>query len=288
MEKTFQLVIDSHCDLSEQEATDLGYAFVSMPYYIHGVEYFPDNNEEDKEIYSRMRAGATPKTYGLSTGHYIGILRHIFEQGLDIVWVGVSNKMTGTYNALNVAYKELQEKYPERKLYVINTKAVTTPMWLIAERISIAAQFMTLEELLNYANELVSKVKFYFFPENLEHFRRGGRVSNASAFFGNFFGVRPLMTINENGELTVIKKVKGKKKILNELVEHFMNEVDIERIDYFYLYVGHCDNLKLVEDLKEAFKAKYQAAPIFRVKCVNPTSGAHCGPDAVGIAFVAK
>ena len=286
MEKTFQLVIDSHCDLSEQEATDLGYVFVSMPYYIHEFEYFPDNSEEDKKIYTYMREGCVPKTYALPPADYIRIIEHIFEQGLDIVWVGLSDRMTGTYNSLYLAYQELKEKYPNRVIHMINTKAVTAPMWLIAERISIAAQFMSVVELLNYADELISKVKFYFFPENLEHFRRGGRVSNASAFFGNLLGVRPLMTINENGELVVIKKVKGKRKILNELVEHFMNEVDTSHLDY--VYVGHCDNLKLVEDLEEAFRAKYQAAPRFRVKCVNPTSGAHCGPDAIGIAFIAK
>jgi DegV family protein with EDD domain len=257
-----------------------------MPYYIHGVEYFPDNSEEDREIYTYMREGGMPKTYSLPPAHYVRIIEHIFEQGLDIVWVGLSDRMTGTYNSLHLAYQELKEKYPDRTLHIINTKAVTAPMWLIAERISIAAQFMSVEELLNYADELISKVKFYFFPENLEHFRRGGRVSNASAFFGNFFSVRPLMTINENGELVVMKKVKGKRKILNELVEYFTNEVDTNKLDY--VYVTHCDNLKLVEGLEEAFRDKYQVAPQFRVKCVNPTSGAHCGPDAVGIAFIAQ
>jgi DegV family protein with EDD domain len=122
------------------------------------------------------------------------------------------------------------------------------------------------------------------FPENLKHFRRGGRVSNISGFFGDALSVRPLMCVNRQGELQIIKKVRGKQKIIRELAK--MIEQNISKFTKT-IYLAVADNERLKLDLVEEIRSRI---PDIIIECydINPTTGAHCGPDTIGVGFMGK
>ena len=281
---SYQLVVDSHCDLTKQEAQELGYVYISMPYILNGQEIFPyeDNFFSPSGFYENMRQGVEVKTAAPSPAYFEEFIEHIWDNDKDIVWVGLSSKMSGVYQFIHQAIRNVQPRYPDRKIYIIDTLAVTAPMCLIASRIAEkAATTENAEELVEYANDLIPRVKMYFFPDNLKHFRKGGRVSNISAFMGDFFGVRPLMTIKD-GELVVLKKVKGKKTIIRTMAEMVENEIDNnDRL----MVIAHSGNMPLAVAAGTAVKHLYSN---LWITDINPTTGAHCGPDAVGICFVSK
>jgi DegV family protein with EDD domain len=270
--------------LTKQEAQELGYVYVPMPYTLDRQEVFPyeENLFNPSAFYESMRRGAEIKTASPPPAYFEEFIERIWDADKDIIWVGLSSKMSGVYQFIQQAIKNVQPRYPNRKIYVVDTLAVTAPMHLIAIRIAEKAKtILQAEKLVQYANELIPRVKMYFFPENLQHFRKGGRVSNISAFMGGLFGVRPLMTI-KNGELVVLKKIKGKKTIIRTLAEMVEKEIDdCDRL----IVVAHSGNIALAVNAATAVKHLYSN---LLITDINPTTGAHCGPDAVGICFISK
>lgn len=288
--KTYQLFVDSHCDLTKEEAEALGYIFIAMPYSIKGGLYFPYRgmNPTSEHFYKLMREGAEVKTHSLNIEEYKNIFRPTLEQGLDIVYVSLSSKMTGTFNNLDKAWNELKQEFPDRQFFRIDTKAVTAPMNFIAKYIAgLATIAYHPETLVEHSKDIIERIRLYFFPENLDHFKRGGRVSNSAALMGKIFGVRPLMTINAEGELVVLKKIKGKRKVMEAISQLVADEIDPNENT---LIVSDSDAIEMANELISAVIQRLpqrQAIDIERTS-INPTTGAHCGPDAVGVCFIAK
>lgn len=289
--KTYQLFVDSHCDLSREEAENLGYIFIAMPYSIKGVLFFPycGMNPTPKHFYQAMREGAEAKTHSLNSEEYKDIFRPTLQNGLDVVYVSLSNQMTGTFNNLEIAWNELRQEFPKRRLVRIDTKAVTAQMNYIARYIAgLAATDPSIDDLVRKSQDIISRVRLYFFPDNLNYFKRSGRVSNSAALIGNFFGVRPLMTINAKGELVVLKKIKGRKRVMEEISQLVAEEID--DTENQLLFSNSDMQPEMVNDFVRTIFSSLNPEKRMDVQhlIINPTTGAHCGPDTVGVCFVAK
>lgn len=289
--KTYQLFVDSHSDLSREEAEKLGYIFIAMPYSIKGALYFPYRgmNPTPEHFYELMREGVEVKTHSLNIEEYKQIFFPTLEKGLDIVYVSLSSKMTGTFNNLNKAWDELKREFPKRKFFRIDTKAVTAPMNFLARYLAgLATLIDNPETLIEYSKDIIERIRLYFFPDNLEHFKRGGRVSNSAALMGKIFGIRPLMTINAEGELVVLKKIKGRKKVMEAIGQLVAEELDEDEKDI--LFANSNASPEMVNNLVKCVFSNLKQSTNVNVQhlTINPTTGAHCGPDDVGVCFIAK
>ena len=290
--KTYQLFVDSHCDLSQEEAEKLGYIFIAMPYSIKGVLFFPccGTNPTPKHFYQAMREGAEAKTHSLNPEEYKDIFRPTLKLGLDVVYVSLSSQMTGTFNNLEIAWRELEQEFPRRRLVRIDTLAVTAPMNYLARYIAeLAVTEPSIDELVEKSQDIISRIRLYFFPDNLNYFKRSGRVSNSAALMGGFFGIRPLMTINAKGELVVLKKIRGRKKVMEVIGQLIAEEIDDNENQL--LFANSDMQPEMVNDFVRCILsslAPLKKIDIIQHLIINPTTGAHCGPDAVGVCFVAK
>lgn len=289
--KTYQLFVDSHCDLSREEAENLGYIFIAMPYSIKGALFFPYRgiNPTPEHFYQTMREGAEAKTHSLNSEEYKDIFRPTLQRGLDVVYVSLSSQMTGTFNNLEIAWSELRQEFPKRRLVRIDTKAVTAQMNYIARYIAgLAATDLSIDDLVQKSQDIISRVRLYFFPDNLNYFKHSGRVSNSAALIGNFFGVRPLMTINAKGELVVLKKIKGRKRVM-EVISQLVAE-EIDDTENQLLFSNSDMQSEMVNDFVRCIFSQLDPLRDMNVQhlTINPTTGAHCGPDTVGVCFVAK
>lgn len=290
--KTYQLFVDSHCDLSREEAEKLGYIFIAMPYSIKGALFFPYRgmNPTPEHFYQIMREGVEAKTHSLNPEEYKDIFRPTLKLGLDVVYVSLSSQMTGTFNNLEIAWRELKQEFPRRRLIRIDTLAVTAPMNYLARYIAgLAATEPSIDKLIEKSQDIISRIRLYFFPDNLNYFKRSGRVSNSSALIGGFFGIRPLMTINAKGELVVLKKVRGRKKVMEAIGQLVAEEIDDNENQL--LFANSDMQPEMVNDFVRCIFSSLD--PLKNIDTVqhltiNPTTGAHCGPDAVGVCFVAK
>lgn len=286
----YQLFTDTDTDITPKEAEKYGYKLISMPYIIDGVETYPyvDFDEFDaKAFYDTLRKGDLPSTCALSPLQYKEYFEPALAEGKDIIYVHFSAAMSGTFNSLNIAWRELSEKYPERKLHLIDTKFISIgSLCMVREIGEMALRGAQADEIVGWAEREVDRFAVYFFADDLKFFARSGRVSNLAAFMGALIGIRPIISVGDDGKMGSIGKAKGRRGALRKLLDYVDTLGD--DIKSYPIIVGHADALPLAEELVRELRAKYGEDLRCDIVPVNPTIGSHCGPDTVGVCFHAK
>ena len=284
------LFTDTDCDITPDIAKYYGFNLISMPYTIDDKEIYPYVDYETfnvKEYYDSLRKGTLPTTSALSPLKYIEYFEPHFAAGNDILYVHFSKAMSGTFNALNLALEELKEKYPERKLYTIDTKAITALSYLIVTEIGkLIKQGKTVDELLKWAETEVDKYAIYFYADDLTFFKRSGRVSGFSGTMGNILGIHPIIHMSSEGKMVNISKARGRITTLNKIVDMVSENED--NIKEYPVIIAHSDSLEIAHQLEELLKKRFGDDLKTEYVVVNPTAGAHCGPNCVGVGFHAK
>lgn len=287
----YQLFTDTDTDITPAIAKESGYKLISMPYSMDdGVDVYPYVDFEvfdEKAYYDKLRAGTIPKTFALAPTKYIEYFEPTLKEGKDIVYVHFSAAMSGTFNSMNLAWQELKEKYPDRKLYAIDTKGVSICSYNIAMEIAkMAKNGATAEELVAWAEKEVDKFAVYFYADDLKFFGKSGRVSGLAATMGGILGIRPIINVNSEGVMGSVAKAKGRRntqKALLQFVETLQEDIKSHRV-----VIGHADALDLALDLQSQLKSLYGEDLNTEILVVNPTIGGHCGPNTVGVCFYAK
>lgn len=281
------LICDSNCELWYTRAKELGLDYISMPYTIDGQEYYYDLGEKTdfKDFYDRVRKGSVPITSALNPENYKEILEPYFAKGEDILYISFSHAMSGTFNQLNTALKELHEKYPDRKCTVFDTNSISLGAGIQVEQAAILKQKGASDEkIINYLKDFTNKVAVYFVVDDLMHLKRGGRLSAAAAFAGTLLGLKPMLTFNAKGGLDVIAKISGKKKAIRTMADKVINELaDTDKP----VYLVDADCPADADLLEQMIKEKRPDAKIVR-QVVGPVIGTHCGPGTMGVIFAAE
>lgn len=282
------LICDSNGELWHTRVKELGLDYISMPYSLKGEEFFYDLGEKTnfKYFYDTVRGGEIPKTQALNPEDYKRILTPYFERGEDVLYVSFSHKLSGTYQQLDAAYKELQERFPERKLKVFDTKSISLGAGIQAEQAAVLKQKgASDEEILAFLREFTDRVCVYFVVDDLMHLKRGGRCSGIAAVAGTILGLKPMLTIDEEGGLKVIGKLGGRKKAISTLANKVIEELADE--EKYSVYIVDADCKEEGDKLRDLILAKRPNAQIVR-QIVGPVIGSHCGPGTLGVIFVGK
>lgn len=287
----YQLFTDSDTDITPELAAEYGYKLISMPYAMSdGNSVFPyvDFEKFDSEkFYNALRDGELPKTFALSPQKYVEYFEPVFKEGKDVLYVHFSAAMSGTFNAMNIAKNELAEKYPDRKIYTIDTKAITICSYNIVREIGdMAKAGASVEEITAWAEKEVDKFAVYFYADDLKFFARSGRVSGFAAVMGGMLGIRPIINMNADGIMNSVGKAMGRKGALRSVLEYVDNLQD--DIKSHRVIVGHAGAPALALQLEQKLKETYGQDLKTEIVVVNPTAGSHCGPDTVGVCFHAK
>ena len=284
------LFTDTDTDITPEVAAEFGYHLISMPYSIDGVTTYPYEDFEHfdaHEFYDRLRGGVLPKTSAISAESYKKYFEPHFKNGDDILYVHFSRAMTATFDAMDIAVKELKEKYPERKFYTVDTKGITLgSLNIVLEIGDLYKAGKTIDEILAWAKNEVDKFAVYFFADDLKFFKASGRVSGLAGTMGTLLGIRPIIHMNSEGKMVNVGKEKGRTKALARLIS-VMDEIG-EDVKGHRVLVGHSDAPALVEEAIRLLKEKYGDDLRIELYDVNPTAGSHCGPSTVGISFHAK
>lgn len=281
------LLCDSNCELWYTRAEELGLDYIPMPYYVQDKEYRYDlgKNTDFRAFYDAVRGGAVPKTQALNPEDYKEILTPYFEQGEDVLYISFSHKMSGTFNYLDIALRELKEKYPERKCTVFDTKGISLGAGIQVEQAALMRKAgASDEEILTFLKEFTDRVAVYFVVDDLMHLKRGGRLSGFAAVAGTLLSLKPVLTFNEEGGLGVLTKVGGRKKAISTLAAHVIDELRDE--DKYPVYIVDADCKEDGDRLRDLILEKRPNANIVR-QIVGPVIGSHCGPGTLGVIFVA-
>lgn len=280
-----KIFFDTDCELWYTMLPEMDCELFRMPYTINGQEYFYDMGEHTDfdAFYKAVRAGAMPITSALNAQIYTEILEPYFAKGEDMLYISFSSKMSGTFNHLEVALKPLREKYPKARFRRFDTKQIC---WGGGIQVYYAVKYFkeghTLDEVYDYLEANINRYTEYFAVDDLGHLKRGGRISAAAAAFGTLFSVKPILHVNDAGELQVVAKVTGSNKAITTLADK-VNAIGTE-LDKYPIYVLDADNKEAGDKLAAKILAAHPEATVERYP-VGPVIGTHCGPGTIGVVF---
>ena len=288
MEMSYIYMTDSDSDLPYHLKKEYDIPVVYMPYALNGKEYFDDLGQtlDHKSYFDAMRNGAAPVTSALNEESYLEYFEPILQSGKDLLFVGFSSKLSCTLQAVYSAREKLLEKYPERKITVVDTLSISGPMTLLVLKShEMYRAGKSMEEVAAWleANKLRSQA--YFTVDDLKYLKRGGRISGAAAAIGTMLDLKPIIVEASDGTLQAGEKVRGRKKALAYIVDAMMKaEPDPAESPIIVL---NADAPEDAERVKASVEQKLPGARVL-IEHVGPVIGAHAGPGTVALCFMGK
>jgi DegV family protein with EDD domain len=263
--------------------------FVCFHYNMDGQEYLDDLGQTMlfQEFYDRIAAGAMPTTSQVNVGQYINFFEPYLREGKDILHLSFSTGLSGTYNSACIARETLLAKYPNQKILLVDSLGASSGYGLLTDRAAdMRNNGATLEEVYAWVEENKLNVHHWFFSADLTHYKRGGRISAASAVVGGLLNICPLMNMSYDGKLVPRLKIRGKKHVISEIV-HMMEVHAQNGTDYsgkcFISHSACYDDARKVADLVEE-KFPYLNGPVM-INSIGTVIGAHTGPGTVALFF---
>lgn len=280
---------DSDSDLPFSYVDELNLSMVYMPYIVDGKEYVDDLGRAggQKAYFDSMRAGAAPVTSLLPKDVYLETFEPIFQNGQDILFVAFSSQLSGTIQNIYAAREELLEKYPERKMIVVDTLSISAPQSiLILKAHELYRAGKPMEEVAQWLEENKLRAQAWFTVDDLKYLRRGGRISAVAAIAGTVLDLKPIITENREGKLVSTDKVQGRKRALRTLADKAAEGID-DPANAMPIII-HADAPEDAERLKKLLLERVPALENIQTWYVGPVIGAHCGPGTVAICFFGK
>lgn len=282
---SYVVMTDSNSEIPFRWEDEYGIAVIRMPYTIDGEEFFYDLGRETpyKEFYDRMRAGAKVITAQRNPQDFVEFWKPLLEQGLDILYVGFSSQLSGTFHSAELARDEILAEYPGRKIVLVDTLTISMPLGLLVKKAAeLKAHGAAIDETARWLEENKQRVQAFFTVDDLVYLRRGGRVSGAAALIGTMLEVKPVLHTSPSGKLVPIDKVKGRKKALKYLVD----QLEQRGRDLENEIVAICQ----ADCMDDALSVKRQIEKRLNVKeillnPVGPVIGSHAGPGTIALVF---
>lgn len=286
---SYAFFTDSDSDLPFRFVDELELNMVYMPYMVDGKEYFDDlgRNGKEKDFFDAMRGGAVPVTSLLPTAAYEEYFEPVFASGRDILFAAFSSQLSGTIQNIYAAREELLQRYPERRMIVVDTLSISLPQSiLVLKAHELYRQGKTMDEVAAWLEENRIRSQAFFTVDDLAYLRRGGRISAAAAAVGAMLDLKPIITEGRNGKLLSMDKVRGRRQALRTLAELAAQNIDDPT--EAEMYVLHADAPRDAECLVHLLQEKIPGLTGVSVRYVGPVIGAHCGPGTVAVCFFGK
>ena len=279
----------STADLSKEHFEARGIHYVCFHYALDGVEY-PDDLGQSipfDEFYARMAAGADTRTSQVSITEYVEHFSRFLEQGQDVIHVCLSSGISGTINSAQNAALIVRERYPERKIYIIDSLGASSGYGLLMDGAADRRdEGLTVDECAKWIEDNRLKLHHWFFSTDLSFYVKGGRISKTAAIFGGLLEICPLLNMDDQGRLIPRYKIRTKKKVIRECVKK-MEEHARGGHDYdgkCYISMSAClPEARAVADLVEEKFPKLDGRVV--INSVGTTIGSHTGPGTVALFF---
>ncbi len=284
------LFYDSDCELNLELAKQHGIAddkhHIKMPYIIQNKTHHCEliTQESSDYFFSLVKAGNLPSTAALNPIEYTQILEPHFAKGEEMFYVAFSSNMSGTFNNLNIALAELQEKYPNAKFVRYDTKAISMATGiLVLKAKQLIDDGKTIEEIIAELDRIVMNVNTFIIADDLMYLKKGGRLTAIKALLGTMLQLKPVIKLTTAGTLIPTTNVAGRNKALMTAIKDVAETIKPEE-DY-PLVIMHGDCLQDAERIEAKLQSMLPDIKIIK-QYVGPVIGSHCGPGTIGIVFV--
>lgn len=286
---SFQILTDSSCNLTEDVIEQLGLHIVSLAYIMGDEEkfsYVKGQVFNHKEFYDALKAKISAKTSQVTPEQAREVARPVLEGGNDLLYVGFSSGLSGTYNAVCVALKELQEEFADRKILFVDTLAASAGQaHFVRQACKMRDEGKAIEEAHRWIEDNKMNMCHVFTVDDLWHLQRGGRISVGKAFVGSLLSVKPILIVNNEGKLVPVGRAKGRRKSLDTILEKMAENIDLALSDM--VYILHSDAEADAEYMAGQIKERHEGLKP-EIVYLEPVIGTHTGPGVAAFVFMGK
>lgn len=285
----FQLSCCSAADLSEAYFKERDIIYLSFHFELDGKDYPDDLGKtiSPAELFRRMDAGSTTKTSQVTINEYTDYFRGVLSDGRDLLHVTLSSGLSGTYNSAMIAKEIVEEEYPDRKIFVLDSLAASSGFGLLVDKLAdMRDAGIGIEEVYQWGEEHKLNLHHWFFSTDLTYYIRGGRVSRTAGAIGTMLNICPLLNVDFEGHLIPREKVRTKKKVLRRTVEKMLQFADDGKDYSGRVFISHSlceeDARELLRMVEEKFPKIDGPIHLFSI---GATIGSHTGPGTVALFF---
>ena len=284
---TYKIITDSACDLPQAMLQELDISAVSLTVNFRGETRSDSVADADvKELYDAMRGGEVATTAAVNPDGWSKVIESAVAEGFDAFVLAFSSGLSTTYQSAVIAANELAEKYPQRKIMVVDGCAAALGqglfVWHICKMRDVG---LSLEELAAWAEENKNHVAHWFTVDDLVYLKRGGRVSAATALVGTMLNIKPVLHVDNEGHLVSMLKARGRKAAINTLVSK-LQELGGD-CDNSTVFICHADCMEDAQRLAEQVKEKYGVKEAF-IGNLGAVIGSHAGPGTLALFFMGR
>lgn len=281
----YKIITDSGCDLPAQMLAELGVNRIPLTVNFRGQSLEDSVDTGIKEIYAGLREGENASTSAVNPDGWSSVIEPVLQQEQDVLVLAFSSGLSTTYQSAVIAANELKEKYPQRKINVVDSLAASLGqgllLWYMCQKQSAG---MSLEELTAWTEEYKFKLAHWFTVDDLGFLKRGGRISAATALVGTMLQIKPVLHVDDEGHLISMSKARGRKASLDALVKKF-EQTQIPGMNDT-VYICHGDCLADAQYIEQQLKEKHGVKHVF-IGYTGAVIGSHSGPGTMALFFLA-
>ncbi|MBQ8506195.1 MAG: DegV family protein [Clostridia bacterium] len=283
----YVLFTDSCCDLTDALAKEMQLTVLPLSVHMDDETYQNLLDESEityKDFYAKLPGVKDVKTSAVNQQAFTDAMEPILQSGRDLLYIGFSSGLSGTYSAGALAAQELAEKYPERKIYAVDSLCASLGqgmyVYLAWQKKCAGA---TIEEVRDYLEEIKMNLCHWFTVNDLFHLKKGGRVSATTAILGSMLSIKPVMHVDDEGHLTLVSKARGRKASIKQLLQEMKNTaIDPENQ---VIFISHGDAQDDAEYLGDMIRKELHVKDVI-INYVGPVIGAHAGPGVIALFFL--
>ena len=282
----FKIITDTTADLPESYIRENELGIMVVPYIMDGIPQGEERKMEVKEFYDRMRGGMMPTTSQINPETAKEYLNGFLEESRQLLVLSFSSGLSGTCGNVSLAAREIMEERPDCRIVVADTLCASLGEGLLVHKaVQLKKAGESLDETAQWVEAHKENLVHVFTVDDLFHLHRGGRVSKATAIVGTLAGIKPLLHVDEQGHLTAVGKVRGRKKSLQSLVDMMEKQVGSWRDKNDCIFISHGDCAEDADYVKQLVEERFGRKD-FLINEIGPTIGTHSGPGTVALFFM--
>lgn len=280
----FVIVSDSTVDLPKEYLQSKQVPIISLSYIMDGVTYEEMDGLSHKEFFEKLRAGSIPTTSQINPEQAREALEPFAKEGKDILYIGFSSGLSGSYNSVRMAAEDLKEEYPDINIIAIDSLcACMGEGLLLYKALELKEHGMSMEEIAKWVEANKLHICHNVTVDDLNHLHRGGRISKTTAVVGSMIKIKPIIHMSDEGKLVVIGKERGRKKSLVSIVDRM--EKQMQGYDNDIVMITHGDCIEDAEFVKKQVEERFGIHNVM-INGIGSVIGSHTGAGVVAVFFM--
>mgnify|MGYP000637491033 FL=1 len=278
------IATDSTVDLPKAFLEENHVLTISLSYVMDGVTYKDLDGLSHEEFFEKIRNGSLPTTSQINPEEARKALEPVVKEGKEILYLGFSSGLSGSYNSVRMAAEDLMEDYPETKIVTIDSLCASMGEGLLLYKtLQLKEQGKNLDEIAEWVEANKLHICHNVTVDDLNHLHRGGRISKTTAVLGTMVKIKPIIHMDNEGKLVVIGKERGRKKSLLTLLDKMEKQMQGYQNDVVMITHGDCiEDAKYVE---EQIRERFGIENII-VNGIGSVIGSHTGAGVVAVFFM--